>query len=43
MLLQGLRVGGYKERAETNLNRRREDMRRRRRRRRRREIGCGPS
>jgi hypothetical protein len=33
MLLQRLRVGGYKERAETNLNRHRKEMRRRRRKR----------
>jgi hypothetical protein len=43
MLLQRLRVGGYKERAETNLNRHRKEMRRRRRKRRRKESGCGPS
>jgi hypothetical protein len=43
MLLQRLRVGGYKERAETNLNRHRKEMGRRRRKRRRKESGCGPS
>jgi hypothetical protein len=43
MLLQRLRVGSYKERVETNLNRRRKEMRRRRRKRRRKKIGCGLS
>jgi hypothetical protein len=43
MLLQRLRVSGYKERAEMNLNRHRKEMKRRRRKRRRKESGCSLS